>query len=153
MSDTELVQRKPYKPESRGWDRGLFDEMVKQLRVYRVSIIPELEDVGAFVYRVIFPFRLELWAAVTVVFSLKEWQTDSDLVIQEMFTSPEGIRSHGCGGKVLGYLLDWAKRNNLNEVRATQVSDPRSKQFWTRHGFVECPAPNVTSDFVHRFGP
>ena len=153
MPEVRASNPRPTKPEDRGWNRGQFDKMVSQFGVHRAAIIPDLTDIGAFHYRLIFSFRLELWVTVTVEISLKEWQTDSDLVILTMVTTPEILRSRGYGGKVLGYLADWAKSNNLNEIRATQVSDPRSKRFWIRNGFVKCPAPNPTSDFIKSLIP
>ncbi len=148
MPEVKASKSRPTRPEDRGWDREQFDKMVNQLGVHRVAIIPDLSDIGAFHYRLIFSFRPELWLTVTVEISLKEWQTSSDLVILTITTAPETLRSRGYGGKVLEYLVDWAKSNNLNEIRATQVSDSRSKLFWIRNGFVECPAPNPTSDFI-----
>lgn len=136
-------------PENFEAEREKADALVAQLERRGAVITPERQNVGAFEYQVQFPFEDEK-AVVTIFLSLKERQTDSDVVITNMTTLPDTAKSKGLGSRVLEYVLDWANENGLNEVRATQVSNERSQKFWEKNGFKEIKGPNPTGDFVYK---
>jgi GNAT superfamily N-acetyltransferase len=85
---------------------------------------------------------------VTICFQFMDRQTKSDVVITNMTTLPREARSHGFGSRAVQTFLEWAKENNLHEIRATQAGDPDSHRFWLKNGFVQAPDPNPCRDCV-----
>ena len=139
-----------FKPENIDAEREAAFAVVRQLERYGATVIvPEhaLKNVGALQFQVTFPFQQEE-ATVNIFLSLKDWQTDSDVVITNMTTLPEAKQGEGLGSKALKSVLEWAAENQF-EVRATQVSDPRSEKFWSDNGFAATEGPNPTGDFIY----
>lgn len=87
-------------------------------------------------------------AVTTVRFVLKDYQTDSDVVITNITTLPEDQRGIGYGSMAVQVLVKWAVLNRFNEVRATQISGDINEAFWSKNGFVKCQQPNPCNDFV-----
>lgn len=121
--------------ENRAEEQEKADKLVQQLELYGAEIAgPDPMNAGSFSYKIKFPFPSEE-AFVNMWLELKDWQTDSDLVITNMTTVPDDKKSHGFGSRALASVLEWAHKNNLREVRATQVSNDRSGSFWEKSGF------------------
>lgn len=118
------------------------------LQSYNFTFKPNPQNVGAVEYALAWRFG---GVVVELRIALLDWQAPSSgLVILTMATRPERQRSQGYGGRALEALLAWARACDLaHEIRATQVSDPRAAQFWTRHGFEAVPG-SVTGDYVRR---
>lgn len=126
-------------------ERPVVDAMVIQLRDYGAQVQRHMEqDVGALNYEVQFA---DGEAQTTLFISLRDHQTDSDLVITHMTTLPDNEKGKGRGTRAIQKLLEWAKANNMKTVRAVQVSDPRSRTFWERNGFAAV-SKSVTGDYL-----
>lgn len=103
-------------------------------------------DVGSLHYIVKFLFKADC-ILTTVRITLKDHQTDSDVVITNMTTLPEDRRGQGFGSKAITKILQWAADNHLREVRATQVAQ-YNESFWSKNGFTKDEEPNPCNDFV-----
>ncbi|MEI6660368.1 MAG: hypothetical protein WCK91_03015 [bacterium] len=80
---------------------------------------------------------------------LRDPQTGSGVVITNMnIPSASGERGEGMGSQAVRTIVDWAKRNNFNEVRATQTSDV--EEFWVKNGFTKDPSHRATNDFTYK---
>ncbi len=136
-----------FKPEDRAEKQKEIDAMVSQLESYGAEISgPNPENLGSFSYKAKFPFN-ENEVVVNIWFELKDWQTDSDVVITNMTTLPDDKKGGGFGSKALGLILEWAEKNNLKEIRATQISNDRSASFWENNGFKKV-AESSTGDYL-----
>jgi hypothetical protein len=144
-----IPTRIPSRPRDRGYDRDSANRMVGEFLKYPVTLMPQLMNDGAYEYRVLFIFNSQQTnITVQIIVLLWDWQTDADLTITDIGTSPHTERSKGFGSRAIEYLKEWAVSNKLNKILATQVSSERSEKFWGKNGFVRCPEPNPTSDFV-----
>lgn len=120
--------------------------LAQRLTEYGATVEPEESSVIAELsYSIQFAFE---GAIVTVIFLLKDHQTDSDVVITNMTTLPKSQCGKGFGSQAIQTLLAWATDNGLGEMRATQVSG-ENESFWQGNGFVKCQDPNPCNDFVH----
>ncbi len=137
---------KPIRPEERGWDRKKIDETVGELSQDGAHIVSSLRNFGAFDYEL--TFCPSQGVQVTVFVSIGDWQTDSAITITEMTTLPETVRKKGYGSQAIKRIIEWARRHNFNEIRATQVSSPDARRFWEQNGFTYVTDPNPTGDLV-----
>ena len=96
-------------------------------------------------------FLNDLSAETHIFFQLMDWQTNSDVVITNMTTLPKEKCRHGFGSDAVRIFLEWARENDLHEIRATQVGDSDSQRFWEKNGFVRCAEPNPCGDYVYRW--
>lgn len=140
------TKRKRSRTEERGWNRKDFDQKILEFAYQNAIVTTDTRNVGAFEYNVRFSF--DKGTMVTVTILLKEWQTDSDVVITAMTTLPESERQKGYGRNVIERIIAWSKSHGWNEIRATQVSDEGAKEFWKKMGFLRVPPPNKTGDYV-----
>lgn len=112
----------------------------------RVSVAPEQGTMHA--YRLSFIFPEDVRVTVRV---LLHDETGSDVVITNMTTLPvagkEDMTHKGYGSKTIYSIIEWAKSQNLHEIRATQVGD-HVKDFWIKNDFTLVPEPNPTKDYV-----
>jgi len=123
------------------------DFLAKKLENYGAEVeAEETKTVSELSYFACFEFD---GALVTIGFNLKDWQTDSDVVITTITTLPETEYRKGHASRAVQKLLHWARDNGLNEVRATQVGNQASEAFWRSNGFVLCQMPNPCHDFVY----
>ncbi len=128
--------------------RPVMDALIKQLESYgAVVAAKKTREVGSLPYTVTFRWSRER-AITTIGVTLKDHQTESDVVITNMTTLPREKRRLGFGGQAVHRVIAWARECRFNEVRATQVSGAES--FWRNNGFVQCPQPNPCNDFVYR---
>ncbi len=135
--------------EERRVKREELDGLVRQLERYPlIRLKPNINNVGAFDYVIQFLFGE---VRVTVHFCFYDHQVLSDVVITNMTTLPYGECSKGWGSKIVSYFLEWGRENNFNEIRATQVGNPRSEKFWEKNGFTLAPEPNDCGDWVYVF--
>ncbi len=95
----------------------------------------------------IIQFNFEEGNSKTTLRILFNDKTGSDVVITNMTSLPETRK--GFGSNAIKILLEWARANNLNEVRATQVQS-EIEEFWTKNGFTKDKEPNSCNDFVYR---
>jgi len=118
-------------------ERAECDAQVDRLRERGFRVVRDTQNVGAAAYVIV----RELDASqVMIYFGLRDWQVPTaGLVIYAMGVSPPEARSRGHGGRAVDDLLAWADEQRLGELRATQVSTPRSSAFWQRHGFEPVP--------------
>jgi len=130
--------------------RSEMNALVALLQNYDSQVHPENSpEVGSLPY--IVKFLFENGVVITIRMILKDWQTDSDVVITNMTTLPQSQRKRGFGKKAVRRILQWARDNHLNEVRATQVSE-FNEGFWLKNGFRKCGEPNPCNDFVFTIG-
>lgn len=120
--------------------RPTADTMVARLTDYgAVAVAPDFNEFGRLPSGEL-PYAVEFHeegAVTTIRLVLKDHNAPtSDLVITNMTTLPDLEKGKGYGSKAITALLRWAKDNGLKEVRATQVSDPQSANFWQKNGFV-----------------
>jgi GNAT superfamily N-acetyltransferase len=144
-----MSEKMKFNPEDMEAEMEAMDQMVAQLERHGAKIVPDRRNVGAFAYKTQFPFEEE-GGVVSIFLSLKDWQTDSDVVITNMTTLPDSRKGKGLGSRALKYILDWAAENNLNEVRATQVGQDQAENFWVKNGFLKVEGNNPTRDFIYR---
>lgn len=138
---------KAIKPEDRGWNREKIDSTIIDFcRRHDATCTSCPGNVGAFEYKLI--FMPNTWMKLSTTIAIAEWQSDSDVVITNITLQPPTERRRGYGSSIVRELISWAKENGWNEIRATQVVNPSSKQFWIKNGFVFAPEPNQTSDFI-----
>lgn len=95
----------------------------------------------------IIQFNFEEGNSKTTLRILFNDRTGSDVVITNMTSLPETRK--GFGSNAIKILLEWARANNLNEVRATQVQS-EIEEFWTKNGFTKDKEPNSCNDFIYR---
>jgi GNAT superfamily N-acetyltransferase len=97
-------------------------------------------------------YRLEFHLDYGILFMriiLRDHQTGSDVVITNMnIPSASGERGEGMGSQAVKTIIDWAKRNNMKEVRATQTGD--AEEFWVKCGFTKDSSHSVTNDFIYK---
>lgn len=86
-------------------------------------------------------------AVVTIRVELNDIHTNADLLITNMTTLPHKEKGKGIGSKAVQKLIEWAKENGMDHIRATQVQ-PQSVSFWVKNGFVHAQDDNPTNDFV-----
>ncbi|MDD5051069.1 MAG: GNAT family N-acetyltransferase [Candidatus Pacebacteria bacterium] len=122
--------------------REKFDRLAQGLEKYGAAVTSEKREVGA--YRISF----QSGEAVTTVRIVLGDYSGSGLVITNMTTLPDREKGKGFGSKAIETIKEWAKENNLGEVRATQVSDPDAQRFWMKNGFVREGGENKTSDYI-----
>ena len=106
-----------------------------------IGIIRELENLGAKVEKrvnlegaYVATFKFDT-AVVTISFTLKDWQTGADLVIETLTTLPASEKGKGWGSRGVENLIRWAMANNLTDIKAVQVQE-RNAGFWLKNGFV-----------------
>lgn len=99
---------------------------------------------GAYIVK----FSFKEGATTTLRISLSD-SSGADLVITNMTTLPDSQKHRGFGSNAVQQLLQWAKSNNLKNVRAVQVQDS-SEKFWIRNGFIRDKEPNECNDFVYK---
>ena len=122
--------------------------LVSLLKNYDATVeFKDSMDVAALHYNL--SFRFEDGAIVTIGIILMDHQTDSDIVIETMTTLPKSQKGKGFGSKAIGKVLQWAKDNGLKSVRATQVSNLDSENFWKKNGFIKDEGPNPCNDFIY----
>lgn len=107
------------------------------------------KNVGSLTYDAVFPFP-EDGVTVRREITLKDNETDSDVVLNYGNTWPPEKRGQGFGSKVLQYIIEWARELGFTEVRVRQVG-PHAEHFIEKNGFKKCEEPNPTSDYVLRF--
>lgn len=125
--------------------QGVADRLVEELYLKGAVITPDRKNSCAFAYKIQFSFKDRV--TVTIRLLLKDWQNNGDVVITHMTTLPRTEIQKGYGSQALSHVIDWAARNKLKEIRAAQVYIG-AEPFWKKNGFVECPAPNPTRDFI-----
>lgn len=142
-------------PESRGWDREVVAKRISQLQRPTWKVEPDpggYTNAGAIEYKLVFKPKLlagsDSVTKVVINILIGDWQVDSDIVITTMSTIPRKERGNEYGTQAIKALAGWAVRNNFNEIRATQVSNPKAVLFWERLGFNHLPPPNKTADYV-----
>jgi GNAT superfamily N-acetyltransferase len=96
-------------------------------------------------------FNFEQNTVVTIRLLFHD-KTGSGVVITNMTALPEGQKGKGFGSRAVQSILEWARNNNLNEVRATQV-EPENEKFWVKNGFIKDEKPNPSNDFVYPIFP
>lgn len=142
-------------PEFRGWDREVVARRISQLQqpTWKVELDPSgYTNTGAIDYKLVFKPKLlagsDPVTKVAINILIGDWQVDSDIVITTMSTIPRKERGNEYGTQAIKALARWAVRNNFNEIRATQVSNPKAVLFWERLGFNCLPPPNKTADYI-----
>jgi predicted GNAT family N-acyltransferase len=95
-------------------------------------------------------FNFEQGEIKTTLRILFHDKTGSDVVIANMTTLPDEAKGKGFGGDAIQNVLQWARDNSFNEVRATQVQT-ESEGFWTKNGFIKDEEYNLTNDYVYHF--
>jgi GNAT superfamily N-acetyltransferase len=85
-------------------------------------------------------------ATVRVV--LLDHNSASDVVITNMTVLPKEARSHGKGSMVVSQIIEWAGDLGMKEIRATQINNPQSENFWRKNHFTLAPEPNPCNDYV-----
>ena len=83
-------------------------------------------------------------AVVTVRVASDDEQSGADLIITNMTTLPVTDTGKRYGSGVIQILLHWARKMNLHNIQAVQVSK-QSETFWIRNGFKKLG--NETNDF------
>ena len=104
-------------------------------------VVAERPTVGA--YRLY--FKSPVGAEINVRILLHD-QTGSDIVFTHFIIHPDKFRKNKLGSMILKKVLDWAQKNNLSEIRATQVR-PEAEHFWTKNGFVKVEG-SATEDYI-----
>ncbi len=133
--------------EERLREQEIMDRMISDLFQHNARIHADRMNVGAFEYIVQFPFPEGV--IVTICLLLKDWETTSDVVITNMTTLPPDMTDKEFGSRAIRFILDWALRHDMKEIRATQVID-EVDPFWIKNGFTKCPPPNKTGDLIRR---
>ncbi len=125
--------------------RQEFDRLAQGLEKYATRVTPEKRQTGA--YRISFQFE----GAVTTVRIVLGDYSGSDVLITNMTTLPDDMKSKGFGTQAIGLIKQWAGENNLGEIRATQVPDPDAQSFWVdKNGFVKDENNERTTDFLFK---
>jgi hypothetical protein len=100
-------------------------------------------------YRLRFLFSENVEVNIRILF---HDESGSDIVITNMTTlESEGtndVTHKGYGSKVISSIIDWAREQNMHEIRATQVSN-HVEEFWIKNGFNKIPEPNPTNDYLY----
>ena len=131
--------------DQRSREKQITDGLVGQLVRHGAKIQFNERNAGALEYELRFAFEC---AHVYMRLAFKDWQTPSDIVILNMGTHPEKAKRQGFGSRAMGYIVEMARKNGLNEIRATQVQRGEGECFWIKNGFTVCLEPNPTHDFV-----
>lgn len=123
------------------------DALAVTLVNYGARVTPDEDsrDVAALHYRVAFLFSDAVMVTIGII--LMDHQTDFDVVVETMTTLPVERKGQGFGSQAVAKLLAWAKEKGLS-VAATQVAGDASERFWKQNGFVRCPEPNLTGNYV-----
>lgn len=134
--------------------RSAIDAMVGKLLEYgAVSAEPDLNEFGRLPSGEL-PYAVQFNqdnATTTIRIVLRDHNAPtSDLVITNMTTLPDAEKGKGYGSQAIEALLRWAKDNGMKEIRATQVSDPQSSNFWQKNGFTK--TGNQFGDHVKMLG-
>ena len=117
--------------------------LIDQLKEFGAEIEHVARNVGACEYKI--SFQPEGGVSVLIGLCLNDWQTGSDVVVETIGVTPSA-RGRGFGGRVSAVLKEWAGRNGLSEIRAVQVNNDQSRNFWRKNGFID--VGGVTGDFV-----
>ena len=117
------------------------DALISQLTESGVSIQSNKRIVNGCNYRLEFHFEENVTVAMGV--SLYDSHSNSEVMITTMGTA---TKARGFGSKTISLLKEWAITNNLKEIRAVQVSNSRSANFWKKNGFIDIGGK--TGDFL-----
>lgn len=87
-------------------------------------------------------------AVVTIRIIFNDY-SGADLVISNMTTLPDTAKRKGYGKQAIAHLLLWAKRNNLLNIRAVQITK-ENEGFWQSTGFSKSEDKNVGNDYSYQ---
>lgn len=96
----------------------------------------------------IIQFNFEEGKTKTTLRILFNDETGSDIVITNITTLPDEAKSKGFGSSSIQNILQWARTNNFNEVRATQIQT-ENEGFWIKNGFTKDGESNLSNDFIY----
>ena len=85
----------------------------------------------------------------TLVEQLRKFGAEIEPIEQNVGACEYQLKFHpeeGVAVLLMLSLKDWAQSNNLTEIRATQVSNSRSQNFWRKNGFTDIGGQ--TCDFL-----
>ncbi len=121
------------------------EKLLESLEKFGATITADKFESGAYIVQ--FNFEEEIKTTLRILF---HDTTGSDLVITNMTTLPDEAKGKGLGSSSVQNILEWARSNNFNEVRATQVQT-ESEGFWVKNGFIKDEEYNLTNDYVYHF--
>lgn len=124
---------------------GADERLVLELCSYGAKVTGDPFVRDAYIAR----FASEDSATTTVRLALHDAQSGADVTITNMTTLPEGARSRGNGTTAIKSIIEWAEKNDLKKIYATQVSGEKSADFWTGNGFEYDDGPNSFNDYVY----
>ncbi len=118
-----------------------------------IQLLVSLKSFGVELSKSIGP---ELWNAFIAEFKFDEALVTMRIIVKEneveitnMTTMPLEQIGKGYGTKAVGQIIEWASRNNL-EIKAVQISEKESENFWKKNGFVPDSKTNSSNDFVYK---
>ena len=89
-------------------------------------------------------YFLEGRVSICVSLIFHDRQTGHDLVIRQINVLPDEYWNQGYGSMILQRLKEWAKRENFDSMRATQV---QASKFFEKNGFQSIEG-SKTNDYL-----
>ncbi|MBL8030227.1 MAG: hypothetical protein JNN11_03190 [Candidatus Doudnabacteria bacterium] len=75
----------------------------------------------------------------------------NELEITNMTTLPLSQLGRGFGARALEKVAGLARGCNFKAIKAVQISDEESENFWKKNGFIKDLAPNRSNNYILQF--